>query len=221
MLNLHALCLSAHEREARRRSQVRLFSFFRSLTDPLLSHTSPTLHPRRVAFTTPRIIPSSRITSSSSCVASPSLHLMSPFPCCVMLSPRLFVTCCVVTSPLRHASPCRIASPLLTLCGRAMRFLGCPVPRPSAQCAGLFSFLFLSFFHSLTPLLSHVPSCLLFHHASTLSCSPSQYVCHAPPPRHVSVTRRHLATRCPSSRVAYCVASTSRYSVRTCGEWRR
>jgi hypothetical protein len=66
-----------------------------------------------------------------------------------------------------------------------MRFLGCPVPRPSAQCAGSFSFpLFFSFTNS-----------------HSLTCTPparsfaTRRLCRVPP-RHASVTRRHLATRC-------------------------
>ena len=56
-----------------------------------------------------------------------------------------------------------------------------------------FIFLFyFSFADSLS--LTCIPS-LLFCHASTLLRFPSPRVHHAPPPRHVSITRRRLATR--------------------------
>ena len=136
------------------------FSFFRSLTDPPLSHTSPTLRPCHVAFA----------------------NLASSLPHIIFFMHR--VAFLRYASPLCQASPCRVVSPLLTLCGRAMRFLGCPVRRPSAQCAGLFCFPF--FFHSLTPLLSHVPPPARFFATRRL--------CRVPP-LHGSVMRRPLTTR--------------------------
>jgi hypothetical protein len=104
------------------------FVFFRSLTDPPLSHISDTLSlshcpflthhiffMRRVTFLTPRVALSSPVTPvASRChLASYASRRRVAPSSCFALSRRLT---------------------LATLCGRAMQFLGCPMPRPSAQC---------------------------------------------------------------------------------------
>ena len=114
-----------------------------------------------------------------------------------------------IVSPLCHALPCRVTSPSLlfmaepcssttVMCSTTSRHLvrtcvGTVIGSPCLCCALLLlnvrciqvHFVFLSFFSfTNSPSLTCTPSCSLFCHTSTLSCSPLA-TCHA---SHVPIT---------------------------------
>ena len=127
------------------------------------------------------------------------LSLLPHLSRCVALSCCLFITCHIVVLTCRPRYPLCRATPFVRSTRGAWWFV-----------------VFSSFiFHSLTPFLLYAPLARSFA---------TRRLCRIPP-RHASVTRHHLAPRCPSSRVALrlvarrlsCRLTTSRHLARTCG----